>query len=65
LNAPFLLQSNFFDKYLDFIRKYDYLYCIVKDLASRTEMNLDSYIRKDNFLEVVDIQHFTPPHTDF
>ena len=23
-------------------------------------MNLDSYIRKDNFLEAVDMQHLTP-----
>lgn len=29
-------------------------------MISRTEMNLDSYIRKDNFLEAVDMQHLTP-----
>ena len=31
-------------------------------MISKIEMNLDSYIRKDKFLEVVDMQHFTPPH---
>jgi hypothetical protein len=31
-------------------------------MISKIEMNLDSYIRKYKFLEVVDMQHLTP-HT--
>ena len=30
-------------------------------MISKIEMNLNSYIRKNNFLEVVDMQHLTPP----